>query len=67
MTENGESRTLFYREIELINRIQLRNVPVATATKNDIVLSHVVELTKKLVAKLTTRPKLVAYFRLAMN
>lgn len=46
MTENGESRILFYREIELINRIQLRNVPVVTATKNDIVLSHVVELTK---------------------
>lgn len=46
MTENGESRTLFYRETELIKRIQLRNVPVATATKNDIVLSHVVELTK---------------------
>lgn len=45
VTEKGESRTVFDRETELINRIQLRNVPVATATKNDV-LSHVVELTK---------------------
>lgn len=45
-TEKGESRTVFDRETELIHRIQLRNVPVAAATKNDIVLSHVVELIK---------------------
>lgn len=46
VTEKGESRTVFDRETELIHRIQLRNVPVAAATKNDIVLSHVVELIK---------------------
>lgn len=46
VTEKGESRTVFNRETEFIHIIQLRNVPVATATKNHIVLSHVVELTK---------------------
>lgn len=69
VAEEGESRTVFDRETELIHRIQLQNLPVtaekvAAATKNDIVLSRVMEFTKTGWPSSQPDPNLLPFFRI---
>lgn len=69
LAEEGESRTVFDTETELIHRIQLQNLPVtaekvAAPTKNDIVLSRVVEFTKSGWPSPQPDPNLLPFYRI---